>query len=184
MATLMQTAPRQDVVRTVRMPVDPTFTRGGLVTGVQAVYELELRCGHQLRRTVRASHGAPLSPPSWARCGECPPVWGLPNPEGWVRLIPPTRRGLYLNVNELDGRVALRVPFEPLSRSAVDPRYQASPFTGNVADVLGHLRELDPRIRRAFLAWTLHFGARHRAALDAFVNLTPTIQMRSPRCAT
>lgn len=94
--------------------------------------------------------------------------------DGWRWLIEPTRKGLYLSVNERDGRVAMCIPFEPFKTGCrVDPRYQASKFNGNVADLVRH--RLDSRIQKAFSAWLTQLGRSDPGRQSDFVNMTPTI---------
>lgn len=100
---------------------------------------------------------------------------------GWVQVIPVTGKGMYLHINEIDGRVTMMAPFEPFAPGCgVDARYSASKFAGNVADLTSHSDMLHPVIRKAFEAWVKSFGKKDPTRMTAFFYDTPTVPRAAP----
>lgn len=92
-------------------------------------------------------------------------------------LIPVQADSSYFNLNEQSGKVAFLVPFKSIRGQKVDPRYQATPFKGNIADLELNFSKLPKRIQGAYQKWRSEFARENPDKYNELINEEPTIQV-------
>lgn len=102
--------------------------------------------------------------------------------KGFKQLIEATGKGGYFNLNETTGQVAFLSPFKP-TIGKVDPRYSATPFKGNVADLELNVGTLPPKIKKAYIKWRSVFARENKDKYNELINQEPTVEVKPPKAA-